>query len=104
MTKNSRPPHRITCGGCTNTWTGLTYAHCGVCHITLAGIGLFDRHRERDEDGGAHCVYPASVTSAKGEQVMFLREDGVWHGKEMPEGQKAKLRELSKKRTEAASA
>jgi hypothetical protein len=47
---------RITCGGCTTTWTGLTYAHCSVCHETFGGIRNFDRHRT---DGA--CRHPTDV-------------------------------------------
>lgn len=33
------------CNGCTQTWTGLKYAHCASCHETFSTVGNFDRHR-----------------------------------------------------------
>lgn len=91
---------RITCGGCDNTWTGLTYAHCGACHITFAGVGLFDRHREREEGGDAHCVAPPMIVDKNDDPMMFLRADGIWHGPEATEEQKAKLKALRPEKVE----
>lgn len=35
----------LTCGGCDNTWSGLTRAHCSGCHYTFGGVTSFDKHR-----------------------------------------------------------
>jgi hypothetical protein len=93
-TRTPRKSYRITCGGCDNTWTGLTRAHCAACHHTFVGIGFFDRHRERESDGGAHCVDPATITTGHGDRLMFLRNDGIWHGPEATEEEIAQLRAL----------
>jgi hypothetical protein len=49
----------IGCNGCTNTWTGVSAAHCGAagCHETFAGVGAFDYHRR-----GGTCVPPQDCT------------------------------------------
>lgn len=38
----------LTCGGCDNTWTGVSRCHCSACHQTFGGISTFDQHRKRD--------------------------------------------------------
>lgn len=55
-----------TCGGCTNTWTGLAQCHCSVCHETFGGISNFDRHRFNGE-----CRRPEDIGLAIGAR-------GVW--------------------------
>ncbi|MBN9740466.1 hypothetical protein DMP23_04990 [Amycolatopsis sp. A1MSW2902] len=35
----------LTCGGCPNTWTGVSRAHCSACHRTFGGVVGFDKHR-----------------------------------------------------------
>lgn len=58
--------HPHTCGGCTNTWTGLAQAHCSVCHQTFGGVTSFDRHRL---DGA--CRHPSTIGLTVGTR-------GVW--------------------------
>lgn len=38
----------LTCSGCTNTWTGVSRAHCSACHTTFGGVASFDRHRYQE--------------------------------------------------------
>lgn len=78
---------RARCGGCDATWTGTSACHCSACHMTFAGVKLFDAHRhQRGERGG--CLDPEQVTNARGERVMLYR-DGMWRGPEMSEEAKA---------------
>lgn len=82
----------ITCSGCDNTWTGASRCHCSNCHITLSGIGLFDKHRHgRGERGG--CLDPAQMLirtgPRAGQPVMYLR-DGIWSAPEMDEDARAR--------------
>ena len=82
---------RITCGGCTETWTALTACHCSGCHRTYAGVGMFDQHRSQYGERGS-CLDPATLINQKtGEPLMFFRE-GMWRGPEATEEQKQKLR------------
>lgn len=32
-------------GRCDQRWTGLSAAHCTACHVTFAGVDIFDRHQ-----------------------------------------------------------
>lgn len=57
---------KYTCGGCTNTWTGLAQCHCSACHNTFGGISNFDRHRYNGE-----CRRPEDIGLAIGAR-------GVW--------------------------
>jgi hypothetical protein len=47
---------KIGCGGCDNTWTGLSMAHCTVCHQTFTAVTGFDLHRRRGQ-----CRKPESI-------------------------------------------
>lgn len=84
----------LTCGGCDNTWTGLSRTHCGACHITLNGIGLFDLHRSQESEHGL-CLDPAAIVGRDGQPRMFLR-NGIWSGPESTEEEKQRLRDLRK--------
>ena len=56
---------RLTCGGCGNTWMGLSRCHCSCCHQTFATVGVFDRHQV-----AARCIDPA--------QIPARRAGGIW--------------------------
>ena len=62
-----------TCGGCTNTWTPLTAAHCSICHRTFSSASLFDRHRS-----GGVCVDPKILRNQAGRIVMRLGDNDIW--------------------------
>jgi hypothetical protein len=62
----------FTCGGCADRWSGLSRAHCGACHRTFNGSGLFDKHRQR-----GRCVDPAELLLNSGYRAMY-QTDGVW--------------------------
>jgi hypothetical protein len=78
----------FTCGGCDATWTGLSVAHCGSCHVTLSGAKLFDQHRRPDRAHGM-CLAPA-VLRVKA-QPCELR-GGVWHVAGMDDAALARVR------------
>lgn len=40
---------------CGSVWSGLTRAHCGVCHELFSTVGNFDSHRVSGE-----CVDPTT--------------------------------------------
>lgn len=61
------PQPAIKCPRCDATWTGLSVCHCSGCHHTFSGIGLFDKHRRRDQ-----CVDPATM----GGELRLV--DGIW--------------------------
>ena len=82
-----------TCAACTTSWTGVAVAHCGSCHQTFAGPGLFDRHRQQYGERG-RCVDPAEVRGRDGYRILFLR-DGMWRG---PEADDEKLTALRGRR------
>jgi hypothetical protein len=72
----------IRCSGCDETWTAISAAHCGACHQTFSGVGLFDLHRSQYGHRGA-CLSPETLCRA-GERVAFFR-DGMWRGPEAGE-------------------
>lgn len=49
-------PYVPHCPRCETTWTGLSRAHCGACHLTFNSVGAFDKHRSNDR-----CLTPASL-------------------------------------------
>lgn len=61
----------VTCGGCSNRWTGNQRAHCAAagCHRTFSSITSFDRHRSRRGEHGS-CLHPESVG--------LVERGGVW--------------------------
>jgi len=72
-------PVMITCGGCDAQWSGTSKCHCGGCHQTFSGIGLFDLHRVNDE-----CKDPKGM---KKDGLPLKYEDGVWKSSiERPQG------------------
>ena len=80
MTRAKRayePPPRITCGGCSATWTGLSRAHCSGCHLTWSSVSLFDRHHRY-----VKCQDPAEMIE-RGESLRLI--DGVWFPPEADE-------------------
>lgn len=81
-------PH--SCSGCSTVWTGARTAHCCVCHVTFATVGLFDAHRSIAGVYGS-CRDPATLTyqagQRAGERVMFWR-DGLWQAPEMTDEEK----------------
>jgi hypothetical protein len=54
----SDPARPHGCGGCPARWSGTRTSHCGAagCHVSFAGVSLFDRHRVN-----GHCVPPARL-------------------------------------------
>lgn len=46
---------------CGRTWTGLSQAHCPLCHAHFSTVANFDRHRP-SYDG---CLDPAAIVSRK---------------------------------------
>ncbi len=68
-----RPLTKITCGGCDNTWTGMSFCHCSAqsCHRTFGGLEMFDRHRR-----GGQCADPSDW----GDDARLV--DGIWRGPE----------------------
>lgn len=89
------PRHSCQCGA---TWPGLSPCHCSACHRTFSGVVLFDKHRHaQGEHGGCHD--PETIRNRRtGEKLMFLRDDGIWHG---PEMDKAALNRRTKPRKNA---
>ena len=79
--KATRAIPAYTCGGCDNTWTGLTMCHCARCHRTFSGIRLFDTHQTR----AAKCLDPLML-SVKGEPLRLV--NGVWRGPAMTDDKK----------------
>ncbi len=80
LTAQRRTQH--TCGGCDNTWTALTAAHCPTCHRTFSAIRHFDTHRSQDGPRG-HCIDPDTIHNRRGERLLWFR-DGMWRGPAMP--------------------
>jgi hypothetical protein len=74
---------QVTCGGCAATWSGASRAHCSGCHRTFSGLSLFDQHRRR-----SLCADPAELLD-RGEPLRLL--EGVWHGREASEIERARL-------------
>jgi hypothetical protein len=70
-----------THGACGATWKqhGNRTGHCGVCHRTFEGSGLFDWHQELQADGSVICRDPSRPEFAK-KGLRFL--DGTWRGPE----------------------
>lgn len=66
-----------TCGGCSNTWTGIKVCHCAGCHRTFSVLSWFDRHRTRGK-----CLNPASITVSEEDTrpAMKLDAHGKWVG------------------------
>jgi hypothetical protein len=84
----------FTCSGCDETWTALTAAHCGSCHRTFSGVGLFSLHRSAHGLRG-HCLDPATVVHREtGEQLLVLR-GGMYRGPAMSEEAKARFRKAA---------
>jgi len=50
----------LTCGGCTNTWSGSGRCHCAGCHRTFSGRVSFDSHRDQYGPRG-RCLDPATL-------------------------------------------
>jgi hypothetical protein len=65
-------------------------AHCGSCHRTFAGVGLFDAHRTAD----GRCLDPEQLLTDDGKRRAFFRA-GMWRGPEATEAQRAALRGLA---------
>lgn len=65
---------RISCGGCSATWTAPRACHCGGCHETFSGLTLFDLHRR-----SSRCLDPAALAAA-GDELRLIA--GIWRGPE----------------------
>src|SRR5690606_29704267 len=57
------------CGGCQETWTGSSRAHCSGCHQTFSAISWFDAHRRRFQ-----CLNPA--------EIGLIQTNCLWHSPE----------------------
>jgi hypothetical protein len=84
---------KTNCGGCDASWTGTSICHCGSCHRSFSGIGLFDKHRSQYGERGA-CVDPATLTGRDTGQPLMHHRDGMWRGPETTDEGKAKLKAL----------
>lgn len=68
---------QFTCGGCSNTWGGLTRAHCSGCHLTFSTAGNFEKHR-RGWGPRGKCLSPGLVG--------LVEKDGLWRSPEPEKG------------------
>lgn len=67
-----------TCS-CGRHWTGMSQAHCGICHAHFSTVANFDRHKPSYNG----CGNPAEVRNRKGETILKLVEGpfgGTWTG------------------------
>ena len=78
---NARPVHRqwASCGGCDARWTDKRLAHCGACHRSFGGVGLFEQHRR-----AFACLDPATIEGLR-------LADGIWRGPELTDEQRERL-------------
>lgn len=52
----------IGCGRCTNRWSGRNTMHCGGCHQTFTGLTAFDQHRTGNHAHGTRtCLQPQNA-------------------------------------------
>lgn len=84
MAQNRVQDGLASCSGCDARWGGYNRCHCGRCHRTFNGLGMFDGHQR----GGA-CLDPATEPIGG---VTLRLIDGIWRG---PEWDAAALREAS---------
>lgn len=56
------------CGGCDNSWTGRTAAHCSTCHFTWSSVSGFDAHSVGPVDA-RRCRDPRTARNAAGELI-----------------------------------
>lgn len=64
-------------------------AHCGACHETFSGTGLFDKHRGQHGERG-RCLDPREIRHLAGHEIMFHR-GGMWRGPEVDEAERARI-------------
>lgn len=65
--EGTKPESVIRTGCCEASWTGLTRAHCTVCHATFSTPANFDLHRRY-----GRCTDPA-------ERGLVSNDRGIWH-------------------------
>lgn len=90
MDSTSLPSDHDTAHGvCGKTWRqrGNRTGHCGGCHETFEGEGVFDAHRVTLDDGTRGCLKPESM-KFRGELLRL--ENGTWRGPRMSEAAKAR--------------
>ena len=53
----------ISCGGCTQKWSGRNRSHCAApgCHRTFSGESAADKHRVGAHGVDRRCADPAKV-------------------------------------------
>lgn len=83
-----------TCSGCDATWTAVNACHCGGCHCTLSGLGLFDAHRSAEGPHGT-CLDPATLTTKGGKPAAVFR-GAMWRGPALTPDQVAKMKAIWK--------
>lgn len=62
---------RLSCDKCPSTWTSRSVAHCQICHVTLATVGLFGVHQKT-----LTVCTPPEEMFVRGRQLVC--QDGVW--------------------------
>ncbi len=74
------PSHTATCTKCGRTWTGVTQAHCTVCHEHFSTVKNFDAHRVARPP--RKCASPATQLRTKrdGTKVPILKSVPTVHG------------------------
>lgn len=57
---------------CGARWvqSGNRVGHCAACHVTISGIGAFDRHQTL-RDGKNVCRHPSTITRKDGVSLAF---------------------------------
>lgn len=58
------------CARCASRWGGLLTAHCGGCHQTFTGITAFDKHRVGPPSNRI-CLDPSSAVNENPESDKF---------------------------------
>lgn len=60
----------ITCKNCDAVWTGENRCHCPKCHITLAGVTYWNKHRVN-----GRCIAPEKLG-------LVLNDKQIWSAAE----------------------
>lgn len=65
---------------CGRTWTGLSQAHCTICHEHFSTVANFDRHKP----SRSGCMNPSTIVNRRtGKPVLKLSPGplgGTWVG------------------------
>lgn len=72
----------ITHGACGKSWTGVSRAHCPVCHETFNSDYAAEKHRTGKYGGDRRCLSPADAGLVGVEQPWGMcwqtPSDGAW--------------------------